>query len=351
MTESRVTDGGRMLRRLSTDEAVRAGVRPPSATWAVAWSRWNDEWHRRLGCWFTQLPMRTRAALEGCLGALALHVGGRFDAAWNGASGGAHQAAGAEHSGCEWLREASQKETDGLTQERDGVTLEREALTLPAFPRLPDPITDPIGSFAIPPIPRLVPSWRELRTFAAHERVAAETKRATRARGGGMTHHLIGSRRGEIGSRVGEITYHRDSNPLPPALREYSINHLTSGSRIGEITSRRSHMEAANEPRGPILRASEFGELRAKLIRAEGGRGGGAEGGRTGDTWGAPHLADTASGHRSADDSWSEARLAAGAALGATLALLLLAAQRTLRQRCAPSRPRRFRHWGIDMTP
>ena len=321
--------------------------------------------------------MHTRAALEGCLGALALHVGGRFDAAWNGASGGGHQAAGqaagAEHSGCEWLREAGQKETDGLkletdgltqerdglTQERDGLALEREALTLPAFPRLPDPITepitdpitDPIGSFAIPPIPRLVPSWRELRTFAAHERVAAETKRAARARGGGMTHHLIGSRRGEIGSRVGEITYHRDSNPLPPALREYSINHLTSGSRIGEITSRRSHMEAANEPRGPILRASEFGELRAKLIRAEGGRGGGAEGGRTGDTWGAPHLAGTASGHRSADDSWSQARLAAGAALGATLALLLLAAQRTLRQRCAPSTPRRFRHWGIDMTP
>ena len=335
MTESHVTGGGRMLRRLSTDEAVRAGVRPPSATWAVAWSRWNDEWHRRLGCWFTLLPMHTRAALEGCLGALALHVGGRFDAAWNGASGGGHQAAGqaagAEHSGCEWLREAGQKETDGLkletdglTQERDGLALEREALTLPAFPRLPDPITDPItdpiGSFAIPPIPRLVPSWRELRTFAAHERVAAETKRATRARGGGMTHHLIGSRRGEI------------------------------KSRIGEITSRRSHMEAANEPRGPILRASEFGELRAKLIRAEGGRGGGAEGGRTGDTWGAPHLAGTASGHRSADDSWSQARLAAGAALGATLALLLLAAQRTLRQRCAPSRPRRFRHWGIDMT-
>ena len=84
--------------------------------------------------------------LGGGLGALALHLGSRFDRMLGRPTtpaAGARDGVRAE-GGCEWLDESQF----------------REVPTLPAFPR--------IGSFefTIPPIPRLVPTWQRLHSLA-----------------------------------------------------------------------------------------------------------------------------------------------------------------------------------------
>jgi|MDSY01.2.fsa_nt_gb hypothetical protein len=42
---------------------------------------WYEDWQESIDCWFMGLPMPTQAELSSCIGALALHIGARFDAA------------------------------------------------------------------------------------------------------------------------------------------------------------------------------------------------------------------------------------------------------------------------------
>lgn len=102
------------------------------------------------------LPLATQAQLGSCMGALALHLGSRLDAAWRAARGmpaaalRTHQTP-APHS-CE-----------NFVQGSLGSSMDREAQprlhTLPDFPSFPEP-------FTLPPIPRLMPSWQRLQSIA-----------------------------------------------------------------------------------------------------------------------------------------------------------------------------------------
>ena len=103
---------------------------------------WEEEWRSRITEWFRGLPILTQETLGGCLGAFALHLGGRLDALLGRSTmqGPATTAGGREPShldaGCELLEERAQLET------------------LPDFP-------DPPARFEVPPLPRLLPSWQQ----------------------------------------------------------------------------------------------------------------------------------------------------------------------------------------------
>ena len=121
---------------------------------------WHHEWRQRLECWWISLSLPTQTQLRGCMGALGLHLGGRLEMAMRALG---HQLPTAPHgdaqdqSQCEWM-------ADGA-----------DTLNLPSFPRLGD------LEFRMPPIPRLVPSWEQLRASAAAARMAAATARHTSA--------------------------------------------------------------------------------------------------------------------------------------------------------------------------
>ena len=109
-------------------------------------NEWHQEWTERFECYWLALPGPTQMQLGGCLGALALHLGSRFDRMLGRPTtpaAGARDGVRAE-GGCEWLDESQF----------------RELPTLPDFPR--------VGSFefTIPPIPRLVPTWQRLHSLA-----------------------------------------------------------------------------------------------------------------------------------------------------------------------------------------
>ena len=56
-----------------------------SETVCVSAQAWHEAWQRRFECWFIGLPMPTQTELGSWMGALALHVGSRFDMAWRAA--------------------------------------------------------------------------------------------------------------------------------------------------------------------------------------------------------------------------------------------------------------------------
>lgn len=111
-------------------------------------SAWRDAWRKRLECWLAALP--PQVTVGGCVGALALHVGSRLDAAWRAAqtlAGGrpgatsARAASPTPAASCEWFEEA---------------TVELALPPLPSFP--PFPAT---AEWTLPPIPQLLPQqWR-----------------------------------------------------------------------------------------------------------------------------------------------------------------------------------------------
>ena len=142
----RVTAAPSLLESSGVESRVESRVGSPEG--------WNEEWHARLECWLMTLPRAVQHDLWGCLGALALHLGSRFDSAWRSARLGGRfhsrldsprlsprpAVAPAAEPSCEWVGESAEK------------------LSLPPYPAL-----DGI-EFALPAIPRLLPSWEELQS-------------------------------------------------------------------------------------------------------------------------------------------------------------------------------------------
>ena len=66
---------------------------------------WTEAWNERIGCWFIGLPGAAQQGLGTCMGALALHLGSRLNAAWSSAPmpsvGAALAAAGPVEPRCE----------------------------------------------------------------------------------------------------------------------------------------------------------------------------------------------------------------------------------------------------------
>ena len=104
---------------------------------------WVEEWHARFDCWWRALPLLTRRKISTCIGALALHLSGRFEAAWHHLQATSGRLPitpfprnGVAEQGCEWM---------------DAGSFER-TLELPEFP--------PLGErfeLEVLPIPRLIP--------------------------------------------------------------------------------------------------------------------------------------------------------------------------------------------------
>ena len=112
---------------------------------------WLDDWRRRFGCWFRALPARAQSQLQGCAGALALHLGSRIEASLGTARGGGGGSQGVE---CGWIGEEAP-----------------HLRTLPEFPPFP-------SNFRLPPLPRLAPLWQRLHAGAGAggEGTAAHTQ-------------------------------------------------------------------------------------------------------------------------------------------------------------------------------
>lgn len=114
---------------------------------------WLAEWRRRFGCWWLGVQPQMHAPLGECLGALAIHLGSRFEMAWRVA----HRSIGtsfpkpvapaavapAAEAGCEWIERAEE---------------------IRQMPEMPD-FTEGI-QFRVPPIPRLVPNLQQLQALA-----------------------------------------------------------------------------------------------------------------------------------------------------------------------------------------
>ena len=98
---------------------------------------WLSEWHERLGCWWLALPVPAQGQLEGCAAALGLHLASRLDAALGRPP---RQSSLAAADGCQGLLS------------RPGAVPE-----LPQFPQIPR------SGFSVPPLPRLLPMWDQLR--------------------------------------------------------------------------------------------------------------------------------------------------------------------------------------------
>lgn len=109
--------------------------------------RWHEEWVARISCWWASLPLPTQSQLGDCLGAVALTLASRFDAARR-AQSPRPAAASASEPGCEWLH------ADG------GVSL-----GLPPFPQLPEAFKLELSGGGLPPIPRLLPSLEQLHSL------------------------------------------------------------------------------------------------------------------------------------------------------------------------------------------
>ena len=108
---------------------------------------WHEEWQRRLGDWWAISPYTD--ALQVCLSAFSLHLASRLEAVWARVSGGGASRIASQrqqpHSvdaACEWVGEVE--------------------LGLPPFPELRRGGGERSVRFALPPVPRLLPSWRIL---------------------------------------------------------------------------------------------------------------------------------------------------------------------------------------------
>ena len=122
---------------------------------------WFNEWRERLDAWWALLPYRDQLRLGECMGALALHLVSRLDAAlrsWHALLLGGGLGGGAlPHGGGEPAVGAAGRLAPGSKCERllDPPREERSTLELPPFPELP-------AQFRVPPhlmLPRLLLPW------------------------------------------------------------------------------------------------------------------------------------------------------------------------------------------------
>lgn len=114
---------------------------------------WIDEWHARFNCWWHALPLPTQHELSMCIGALAVHLGSRLEAAR------AHMQSPSRRSDVNpFLRDgAAEPECDWM----DATWLE----SAPNFPEFP-----PFGEhfeLHLPPIPRLIPPLQHLNNLGS----------------------------------------------------------------------------------------------------------------------------------------------------------------------------------------
>ena len=116
---------------------------------------WEAEWRRRVACWWIGLPLPSQQQMGACIGALSLSLGSKLDAAWRSARGGGGGIGGgggggggggtraqlsAVEPGCDWVN--------------------MESTSLPSVPEMPSQF-----KWTLPPIPRLIPTLRELQSF------------------------------------------------------------------------------------------------------------------------------------------------------------------------------------------
>ena len=127
--------------------ALRRRQRRRVSTSSVSTEReWTALWRERFVCWYVGLALPTQRALGSCVGALSLHLGSRLDTAWRAAQTIAGRTpapsapVGLAEPGCKWLKESS--------------------MEFPEVPAFPDKV-----DFALPPIPRLLPSWQQLQSL------------------------------------------------------------------------------------------------------------------------------------------------------------------------------------------
>ena len=132
----------------SADDDSEDGVQ------AYAFSAWQAEWKRRFECWWLDLPVAGQKQYRACLGALGLHLLGRFDRAWHAMQAVMGNLQPAHPTiemvpfslepGCQWVDE-------------------RSNFKLPDFPQLPTVHPE----FRLPSIPKLLPTWQRLHSLGA----------------------------------------------------------------------------------------------------------------------------------------------------------------------------------------
>lgn len=115
-----------------------------------AFEQWLEGWHSQFECFWTALPLPSQAQFGSCLGALALHLGSRFDGLLGRAPA---QSSAAPEAGCEWLKEGA-----------------AELQQIPDFPSLPSNFKLEGGGSLLPAIPRLVPTWERLTSLVPAHR-------------------------------------------------------------------------------------------------------------------------------------------------------------------------------------
>lgn len=159
--------GSRMsARRWEGTDPLRDSGRSALKAWE--WKEWAKDWRSSIDDWLLATPFREQ--IEGCMGALSLHISSRLDKVLRrkGGSPGAAPPPKAEaEAGCEWVADADVE------------------LDLPDFPEPPsEQRPDEFMELPLVPIPRLLPGpeseW--LQGLAAeHERSDTEGVRPIRS--------------------------------------------------------------------------------------------------------------------------------------------------------------------------
>lgn len=136
---------------------------------------WLDSWHNSFECWWMWLPTQTQTQLGGCMGALALHLGSKWDAAMRalGTPRRSGPAAAAPSADCEWVEHSAQQ------------------LELPDFPALPSDF-----QWQLPAIPRLLPRWERLQALSEYQAHTLAAASASHTFGDSVAYHEGGMSNG-----------------------------------------------------------------------------------------------------------------------------------------------------------
>ena len=145
-------DAGASGRRLSSTDA---------GTLSHSDSAWLHAWRESISCWWIALAEPTQHRLRACMGALALHLGGRLDLVWRATQAFVGRLPSATASAAASVT-ASATATSS-TSECDWISAD---LALPELPPFPE-----AAEFRLPPIPRLLPTWQHLQSLGMGGRV------------------------------------------------------------------------------------------------------------------------------------------------------------------------------------
>jgi|TARA_B100000524_G_scaffold340246_1_gene233201 hypothetical protein len=145
-------DDDKKERRRSLAEASRGHPSEghPQTKTAQSSQTWLHTWHETLECWLVALPVPMQGQLGNCLGAFALHLGSRLEAAFQLPSSGARPPTAEE--GCDWV-------FDGASE------------ALPELPQFPEPPP----AFRLPPPPYLLPEFQRELLLSSSKHVSSET--------------------------------------------------------------------------------------------------------------------------------------------------------------------------------